>query len=95
MRPYRWALRILLAATFAAGIGYLPLRVIGGGGLARERRLSADLEKLRAQVEAQRLVNTRLREKATALRLDPKAMERVARDELGWVREGEIVFEFE
>lgn len=95
MRPYRWVLRLLVAVTFAVGIGYLPLRVIGGGGLARARRLGADLEQLRAQVETQRQRNKQLREEAAALRLDPKALERAARDELGWVRRGEIVFEFE
>ena len=35
--------------------------------------------------------NDRLAREAEALRADPAAIERVARDELGWVRAGEIV----
>jgi len=30
-----------------------------------------------------------------ALRTDPKAVERVARDELGMIREDELVFQFD
>ena len=95
MRSPRWVLRLLAAAALAAGIGYLPLRVIGGGGIQRARLLTADLARLRQKVEAQRQENARLREEAAGLREDPRAIERVARDELGWVREGEIVFQFE
>jgi len=91
----RWLFRLFSATLLAVGIGYLPLRVIGGGGIQKARLLTADLQRLRHQVEAQRRKNARLREEATALRQHPRAIERVARDELGWVREGEIVFQFE
>ncbi len=35
-----------------------------------------------------------LEREVDALRTDPEAIERVARDELGMIREGELVFQF-
>ena len=95
MRSLRWAIRVVLATALAAGIGYIPLRVIGGGGIQNARRLSQDLDRLRKEVAEQKRINTRLRDEATALRDDPAALERVARDQMGLVREGEVVFQFE
>jgi len=85
----------MLATALAAGIGYIPLRVIGGGGIQRARRLSQDLDRLRKEVEEQKRTNARLRDEARALRDDPAAIERVSRDQMGLVREGEVVFQFE
>ena len=95
VRSLRWAIRLVLAAALAAGIGYIPLRVIGGGGIQTARRLSQDRDRLREEVEEQKRQNARLADEATALRDDPAALERVARDQMGLVREGEIVFQFE
>jgi cell division protein FtsB len=95
VRTLRWVARLLLASTLAAGLGYFPLRVIGGGGIERARRLSQDLDRLRAENQAQRRQNARLRQEAAALRDDKRALERAVRDELGWVKDGEIVFQFE
>ncbi len=95
MRGIRWAVRILLASGMALAVGTIPARLLGGGGIQRARRLSEDLERLQAEVEEQRRVNAKLREEADALRDDPAAIERVSRDQLGLVREGEIVFQFE
>ena len=79
----------------ALGVGYVPLRVLGGGGIQRARRLSEDLNRLKKEVEEQKRVNAQLRDEAAALRDDPAAIERVSRDQMGLVRDGEIVFQFE
>jgi cell division protein FtsB len=50
------------------------------------------LEKLRREVEEIRNMNTRLAREITALRSQPSAIERIAREELGLAREGETVF---
>jgi cell division protein FtsB len=53
----------------------------------RALRLAA----LRAHNQELAAENERLAREAEALRTDPTAIERVARDELGWVRAGEVV----
>jgi cell division protein FtsB len=95
VRSLRWIVRVVLASALAFGVGYVPLRVLGGGGLQRARRLGEDLDRLKKDIEEQKRVNARLRDEAAALGDDPAAIERVARDQMGLVREGEIVFQFE
>ena len=41
-----------------------------------------------------RAENERLAREVEALRTDPRALEQVARADLGWVRPGEILFDF-
>lgn len=91
----RWGWRVLLAAGIAAAVGYLPLRVFGGGGLERARMLDRQLRDVRRRVVELRDENDRMRREAGDLRDDPRAVERVARDELGMVRPADLVFQFE
>jgi len=51
----------------------------------RAARLAQELEELRAE-------NLRLAGEIQALRMDPRAIERIAREELGLARPGETVF---
>ena len=53
--------------------------------------LRRDLTALHAHNQELAAENERLAREAEALRDDPAAIERVARDELGWVRAGEVV----
>ncbi len=71
----------------------VPVMALGDDGLARHRRL-------RAQLEAQRQENVRLARQLIQLRAefsayttDPRARERAVREELGWVRPDEVVVE--
>ena len=80
---------ILIVAIVA-----VPVRILDDDGLPRYRALAAQIHEVEAR-------NDRLREEVRArshevasLRSTPEAIERVARDELGMVREGEIVFQF-
>jgi cell division protein FtsB len=50
------------------------------------------LERLRREVEELRSMNAHLAHEITALRTNPNAIERIAREELGLVHAGEIVF---
>lgn len=54
-----------------------------------QRRRTAELEQ---QVEALRTENTRLAAEIDALRSDERAIERLAREQLGLARPGETVF---
>ena len=60
-------------------------------GLARTIVLRRDLIALHAHNQELAAESQRLAREAEALRDDPAAIERVARDELGWVRAGEVV----
>lgn len=89
----RWVFRLGLATTLAAGIGYLPYRA--SGGIGRAMRLKVQLaglvdENLRLEQD-----NDRLRREITRLKGDPRALERVARDELGLVHPDDLVFHLE
>ena len=82
-----------LAALVVAVIG-APVMILSPQGLPRLRGLEkelADVEEenadLRRQIEA-------LRGRVTRLRDDPAAVERIARDDLGLVRQTEVVFQF-
>jgi cell division protein FtsB len=72
-------------------LGYIPYHVYARSGLARTLELRRDLVALRARNAQLAAENDRLAREAEALRSDPAALERVARNELGWVRPGEIV----
>jgi cell division protein FtsB len=73
----------------------LPLRILEEEGLPRYHKLKAEL--VRAEHENTKLARklSRLEREIDALRKDPRAVEHIARDELGMVREGEILFQFD
>jgi cell division protein FtsB len=72
----------------------VPLRILDEQGLPRYRALKDELREVSAQNDRlEREVRDLLRE-VEGLENDPVAIERIARDELGMVREGELVFQF-
>jgi len=73
----------------------VPLRMMEPEGLPRYRALRAELGDLEQENHAMRRELRALKRRVRALRTDPSEVERIARDELGMVREGEILFEFE
>lgn len=84
-------LPVIVLITAAVGA---PVMIFSPQGLPRLRGIErelADVEQenaeLRRQVDA-------LRGRVTRLREDPAAVERIARDELGFVRQREVVFQF-
>ena len=86
-----WAGRLAAAAIVAAVLAYVPYHVYARSGLARTLVLKRELAALQAHNRELGADNERLAREAEALRADPAAIERVARNELGWVRAGEIV----
>ena len=91
----RWLARVAVAVALAFAFGYLPYRVYGGAGLGRLGQLKRELGDLTARNQVTTAENERLREEVRALRHDLGAVERVAREELGLVRSGEVVFQIE
>ena len=86
-----WAGRLVGAAIVVAMLAWLPYQVWVRSGLRQTRALRRDLTALRVHNQELAAENDRLAREAEALRSDPAAIERVARDELGWVRAGEVV----
>ncbi|HEY3494550.1 MAG TPA: septum formation initiator family protein [Polyangiaceae bacterium] len=89
-----FARRILpLAVTAAAAIS-VPVLVFSPTGLARLRALRE--ERARGDEEVARLSREieRLRAEVRRMKEDPAYVERAARDELGLLRQTEVVFQF-
>lgn len=86
--------RVLPLAVLVVAIIGAPLMILSPQGLPRLRGLEKELSdvdeenaELRRQIED-------LRGRVTRLRDDPAAVERIARDDLGLVRQTEVVFQF-
>ncbi|HEY6876709.1 MAG TPA: septum formation initiator family protein [Polyangiales bacterium] len=73
----------------------VPVRILSEDGLPRYRQQRELLERIRQENAALVAEIARLDRESRALLYDPEAVERIARDELGMVREGELLFQFE
>lgn len=91
----RWTGRIVLAVLLAAGLAYLPYRLLDGTGVSDAPRLRAELSETRAESERMRRENQQLARECEALRTDPTAIEDIARDDIGLVHPGEIIIRIE
>jgi len=89
-----WMLRGLAAVFLAATFGYGPYHLYTRSGYAKYRELRRDLEAAHQRNARLRAENERLAREVESLRTDPRALERVARIDMGWVRPGEILFDF-
>ena len=89
-----WILRGLAALLLAVTFGYVPYHLYARSGYARYLELRRDLAAVKTRNARLRAENTRLAREVEALRTDPRALERVARSDMGWVRSGEILFDF-
>jgi cell division protein FtsB len=86
--------RLLPIGILALAVIAVPVMVLSPTGLGRLRNLQQ--ERVRADSEVSRLTEEirQLRAEVTRIKSDPAAVERVARDELGLVRQTEVVFQF-
>jgi cell division protein FtsB len=95
-----WLRRVGVATAVALALGYVPYHVYSRSGLARYLKLRAERDALHEANLRTLEANQRLRAELAALvdeegELSRDAVERAARDELGLVRPGEIVFKLE
>lgn len=91
----RWMIRLGLAAVLAAGLGFLPYRTASPGGIRRVLDLKRELGVIIDDNRALAAENERLLKQIGRLRAGRRAIERVARDDLGLVRSDDLVFIFE
>ena len=91
---YLLAERVLPLSILAVALIAVPILILSPGGLRRLESLQQ--EKTRADEEISRLSQQirELRAEVGRIKKDPAAVERVARDELGLVRQTELVFQF-
>jgi cell division protein FtsB len=97
-----WVRRLGIAAVIAVALGYVPYHVYASSGLARWLKLRRERGALHETNLRLYEENQRLRAELAALtddneggELAASAVERAARDELGFVKPGEIVFRVE
>jgi cell division protein FtsB len=95
LRLLLWAGRLLLAGALAFCVGYLPYHLYLRSGLAHFVALRAELAQLSERNQKLRSSILELRGQLERFREDSEAIERVARDELGMVRSGEVIFKVE
>ena len=79
---------VLVALLLGVGVWYLPL-------IKQNERMRKEVLRLDAQIQKQVDGEKQLRASIEALRNDPKVVERLARETLGYARPGETVIRFE
>jgi cell division protein FtsB len=84
-----------LLAYVGAVVALLGASALHPGGLRRHRALAADVRRVRDENDKLRERNLRLRREARALAGDAAALERAAREDLGYVRPGERVYDLD
>jgi cell division protein FtsB len=99
MRPWTsvWFRRLGIAALLAVALGYVPYHLYGSSGLARYVRLKRERDNMHEANLKLHEHNQRLRAELEALsdddgNLSRAAVERAARDELGLVKAGVVVY---
>ncbi len=85
--------RVAIFLLFVAGIlgvalWYFPL-------IEQNERMRKNIMRLDQEIQSEEETGKQLRATIDALRRDPKAVERLARDKFGYAKPGEIVIRFE
>ena len=79
---------LLVAGLLALAVWYLPL-------IHQNERMRKEVLRLDGQVEREEAMARELKTSIEALRNDPKSVERLAREKLGYAKPGETVIRFE
>lgn len=95
-KPSRWSVRRPLSYPLNLAIGILLCVVwtLQGTGLPKYWMMTQELDRTRAEIVSLEQANATLREKIHRLESDPYALEELARERLGYVKEGETVYQF-
>lgn len=84
------AVMVLLVAAVVVGIAYLCVPLIQQNERMRQRNLE-----LEAHIQREEDAGRQLKAGLDAQRSDPKAVERLAREKLGYAKPGEVVIRFQ
>jgi len=66
--------------------------IFGTHGMLAMRRAQKEAARVQQEIDRVNNENQRLQDNVKELKSDPQAIERIAREELGYARQGEIVF---
>jgi cell division protein FtsB len=77
-----------IAVVFLVGMKYVPL-------IQQNEQYRRRVDALDAELQRQREISKQLEAELEALRQDPKTMERLAREKLGYAKADETVIHFE
>ena len=83
-----WVQRLMIFLTLLVAADSL----FGERGLASRGRLQHDVAQVRNDLSTIRNENAGLREQIRRLESDPRAIEAIAREDLGLIRPGEVLF---
>lgn len=86
--------RVLPVGILVVAVIGAPVMIFSPEGLPRLRGLERELEQVEDESAQLRREIEALRGRVDRLRDDPTAVERIARDNLGLVRQTEVVFQF-
>jgi len=86
--------RVVIFVVLAAALAVLIGAATGDRGYLEVRRRRAAYADLQREVAALKAANTALLSDIHALRTDPYVIEKLAREELGYARPGEVVYLF-
>ena len=78
----------LAAGLLGIGLKYLPL-------IQKNERMRKEVSRLDRQIQKEKETQIQLKTSTETLRTDPKAAERLARENLGYAKPGETVVHFE
>ena len=87
--------RMLFAAGILLTVYLLTSYILGEMGLVKYYRMKAQYNALTEEIATLKQDNARLMRDVRALKSDPACIERIARDELGLARQGEIVYYYD
>ena len=79
---------LVIAVLLIIGLCYLPL-------IHENERMRRDIDNLDRELQEQQELSKQLQAQIEALRDDPKTVERLARDKLGYARPDETIVRFE
>ena len=87
----------LVLGAFVASVGMSAMSLADPKGLRRLERLRSDIERQEQQNRELRAENARLQRTIRELSspAQPAALEKAAREQLGFVRQDEVLFKFE
>src|SRR5690242_680811 len=81
-----------LLALLLICVGLFAHQIFGQHGYLALRRERRDFEALRQQIQMLQKENQLLQSQIKSLKTDPKAIEKMAREQMGLARPGEIIF---
>jgi cell division protein FtsB len=91
-QPSPWRTQALNAVLGFVTVVLVVDALFGNRGLLETMRARRQYAQVEADLARKRHENDRLRDYIRRLREDPSAIESVAREQLGLIREGEVVF---